>query len=302
MKNRQLTVLCFTVISLAGNVLYAQNISKGASFKLKQFKPIDVSTQDVYKIGYTDGLVISAAPGKPYISWPQTVEAVEKLTPQDTYALPWEMIWWSNILWETRVWRTIDAADTRNAAFQDGSVVPRANNLTAILVSGALNGELTAYSAIDDRFTTKLAAADLIKLMTTNTRTGQPGFNPDKISKYRIKEDWLFLDTQRIVVARILGIGPVRDVINPDGTTTEEPIFWVYYPDTRKYLAQHTPYEQKENWDQLFEGRHFHGVIDEAKLAENIKKQIAWEQHRMNMILNNPEEYLQWRLKYHKKI
>jgi gliding motility associated protien GldN len=216
---------------------------------------------------------------------PRTEAALYKLIPEDTYRLPWDGLREENIVWKRRVWRDIDIHDQKNEAFVSKLNAPLHSDLISILIQGVFDGKYKAYSAVDDRFTKELSKDEFIKLLTPGGNAGI-AFNPEKVTKFRIKEDWLYLDTQQIVVVRILGIAPVVQVTMPDGTITEQAAFWIYYPDARNFLAAHKIFiqtkEQDINWDQLFEGRQFNGVISKMNVYP-IAPQDVIDKHRAEM-------------------
>lgn len=199
---------------------------------------------------------------------PQTAADIDKLTPQDTYSLPWESIKEDNILWKKRVWRDIRVQDTENKIFRFNAET-NGKDLINILIGGVINGKYKAYSGAEDRFVTALSKEEFIGILTPEVAGSGLVFNPQKVSAYRIKEDWLFLAKEHKMVVRILGIAPVVPVTYSDGSSTEQPVFWLYYPDIRNYLAEHKVYagvEAKDiNWDQLFESRNFKSRIDKVK-------------------------------------
>jgi len=91
----------------------------------------------------------------------------------------------------------------------------------------------------------------------------QREFNPDVVTKYRIKEDWIFDRNLGRMVVRIIGIAPIQDRYNEDGSfRASQPIFWLYYPELRPMLAQYEVYNPENDvarmtWDQYFEQRMF---------------------------------------------
>jgi gliding motility associated protien GldN len=215
---------------------------------------------------------------------PQTGTDIAKLVPQDTYALPWAPISYSNILWRKRVWRTIDTRVSENKVLSNSPEIPNSCRLAGILVGGIVSGKYQAYSAVDDHFTTLLTKEEVLASISekvefhtaTDPLTGDEvrkyvNYNtfPEMITKYIIKEDWLYLKNEGKIIVRIVGIAPVREAIAFDGTTTEKPLFWLYYPDIRNFLAQYKTYSLPNentsyNWDELFEGRHFDSKIDKV--------------------------------------
>lgn len=197
----------------------------------------------------------SSTPVVPASDWQQQLfnQDVSAYVSEGVYALPSQQIQMSNIAWQKRMWRDIDARKLENRAF---------DKLATVLVEGFLKGAYKAYSAADDRFTTELTREQFNELLTSR------GFNPATVNKYRIKEDWLFLKNENRLEVRIFGIAPIRESSTSDGPALPQPAFWLYYPDTRNFLAQQkvvskeTPYIL--NWDKLMEGRHFNSDIDKV--------------------------------------
>jgi len=174
---------------------------------------------------------------------------------------PLQIIPEKDIAWKKRVWRQIDANDVANSVLMP-SGKPNSNQLTNVLVAGAMGGSIKAYSAADDQFTAVLTKDELSAVLSA------AGFNPDKIFKYQIKEDWLFVkkgnDAGKMTV-RIVGLAPVAAITNGDGTTTEKPLFWIYFPDSRDFLAQHQiSSNSTETWLSYFENRQFKSKIDKV--------------------------------------
>ena len=170
---------------------------------------------------------------------------VATLTPDNNvYSLPWDTIMERDILWKKRVWRDVDVTKEINAAF-----APGAQNLANILLGGALKGKLVVYDGKDGRFIRKAEAAEL------NALTGISA-----VAKYQVKEDWLYVESRKKLVVRIVGIAPVAKATNADGTVSEQALFWIFYPDAREYLAQFKA-NTNANWDQLLQSRDFGSKI-----------------------------------------
>jgi len=276
---------------LAGNVVYAQNnLFIPGPFQPAKIKAVDLTKNEpLAKTGYLVGAYVWDVT---VVSEPQTAEDVDKLVPQDTYALPWAAISERNIVWTKRVWRTIDTRGSKNNALSNNPEIHGIQKLPIILLTGFIHGKYKAYSADDDRFTTELTGEQVLTLLAKKT-SAHPGsenssFDPDKINKFRIKEDWLYLDTQKIWVVRIVGIAPVREITASNGTVTDKPLFWLYYPDIRNYLSQQAVYTSGKNvaeynWDKLFEGRDFYGKID--KVSDN-----STSHNSQYIIIRNPRD------------
>lgn len=195
-------------------------------------------------------------------------------------ALAWQPIREADILWKKRYWREIDTREKQNMAFRyPGDENTGGGYFIEILIDAIKKGKIKAYSTFDDRFTTPLSKDQLMDLLVGKADTqyipdpNNPGeqklvinkhdFNPDIVTKYRIKEDWIFDRNLGKMVVRIVGIAPFKDILNDDGTyRTSAPLFWLYYPEIRPLLAQYEVFNPDNDvarmtWDDFFEKRMF---------------------------------------------
>lgn len=155
-----------------------------------------------------------------------------------------------NIRFYKRVWRDIDLKDTANYIF----AIPGASLMEAIM-EGIKKGKLTPYNPEDDGFKTKLTAREgearftdsvLVPIFDNegnqiDSRMTLNEFNPEKVTKFRIKED-IFFDKQRgKLETRIIGVAPLM-TINSSADLAESigetPAFWLYFPQLRYTLVQ----------------------------------------------------------------
>ena len=155
----------------------------------------------------------------------------------------------------------------------------------SILLNLIQSGDVTAFDAtMDDRFTTPMTFRQIAESMVgkpkviqipdmandpdgskglTKDTTIQEEFNPDQVERYEIKEEWVFDKESSRMYVRILGIAPEKTILNADGSFRAVlPIFWVYYPDLRPFLAKYEAYNGKNygarmSWEELFESRMF---------------------------------------------
>jgi len=92
-------------------------------------------------------------------------------------------------------------------------------------------------------------------------------FRPETITKFKIKEDWMFDRNQGQMVVRIVGIAPVQDLYGDDGVYRgPQSMFWLYYPDIRGLLANYEVFNPhndmyRATWDEFFESRMFSSRI-----------------------------------------
>jgi gliding motility associated protien GldN len=194
---------------------------------------------------------------------------IPPVTPSDNNTtVHWDTIPWKNILWKKRVWRDLDIRKKENSAFGYTTGKPGSRSLISILISGIVSGQIKAYSAADDRFTTVLSKDEFIALVSAKGVT-------ENITGYRIKEDWIFtnLMNDAEITVRLCGLAPTKEVIQPDGTLKAVPLFWIYYPDCRSFLARFNVVnnsgnganfdkEVTYNWNEHFEARRFDSKVD----------------------------------------
>ncbi|WP_184546542.1 gliding motility protein GldN [Mucilaginibacter sp. FT3.2] len=154
----------------------------------------------------------------------------------------------ANIRLYAQVWRDIDLADTGNSIL----MIP-GKSLMEDIMKGIKAGKLTPYEKED--FKKKLTAkqgelrfADSVLIPIfdkdgnqISSRMALNEFNPDKVRRFRIKED-VFFDRQRgRVDTRIVALAPMMRI----STTTDladnlafTPAFWLYFPQLRYTLVQ----------------------------------------------------------------
>jgi gliding motility associated protien GldN len=139
------------------------------------------------------------------------------------------------------------------------------------------------------------------------TVTSANVFSPDDITGYAVKEDVIFDRNVGREVRRIIGIAPMFNKRNTDGTIRVTiPLLWIYYPDARNFLAKYDVYNPENdmfriNWDDYFEKRMFSSYItktsinnpeqDDIKLYKNNLDRL-YESNKANEYLFNKEHDL----------
>lgn len=210
-------------------------------------------------------------------------DGVYDRVPHVNTALGWQNIREADILWKKRVWREIDTRQKQNMAFRfPGDENTGGGYFIEILIDAVKKGKIKAYSNLDDRFTTALTREQVMDMLTgkidtvyaEDPTTGQMimkisrrDFDPNAITKYRIKEDVIFDRNLGRMVTRIIGLAPYKDIMNEDGSyRASQGLFWLYYPEIRELLAQYEVFNPENdvarmNWDEYFEGRFFSSRI-----------------------------------------
>lgn len=206
--------------------------------------------------------------------------------------LPWQPVREADVLWKKRIWREIDIRQKQNMAFRyPGDDNTGGGMFIEILIDAVKKGKVKAYSTVDDRFTSALTKEQILEGLTgkpdtipvvdpitgeTSYKIIQRDFNPDMVTKFRLKEDWIFDRNLGRMVVRIIGLAPLKDIYNEDGSfRASSPMFWLYYPELRDLLVQYEVYNPENdvarmNWDEFFENRFFSSyIIKESNPFDN---------------------------------
>ena len=198
--------------------------------------------------------------------------SIELQLVKDRTPLAYEHIREDDAVYRQRVWREIDVHEKMNLPFVYKASEDNGNQrFISILLNLIHSGDVTAFdAAIDDRFTTPMTFRQIAESMVgkphtiqipdmtqdpdgskglTKDTTIQEDFNPDQVERYEIKEEWVFDKESSRMYVRILGIAPEKTILNADGSFRAVlPIFWVYYPDLRTFLAKYEAYNGKNLW------------------------------------------------------
>ncbi|SEM97971.1 gliding motility associated protien GldN [bacterium A37T11] len=188
--------------------------------------------------------------------------------------VPYANIRPGDVIYSKRIWREFDTREKMNTIYAS----PK-SSLINILMNAVMAGELTAYDPTPtkedpngDSFKTRLDPSQIMGRMGVDSALVEEydnegnvkgshmesrEFDPQKVIRFRIKEDWI-LDKQRSVFEpRIIGIAPL---ITPDATVNaggvqvdstgmvnespssavssdSYPAFWIYFPEARHILV-----------------------------------------------------------------
>jgi len=291
----------FIVVALAIGTVHAQ-----APAARKKTKRSTVKKKTNTNKNSTNNTAVAPPPVKDTVKPAPQLEADIKLdTPRkslrndasielnlvkDRTPLAYEHIREDDAVYRQRVWRELDVHEKMNLPFVYKASEDNGNQrFISILLNLIKNGEITAFDATaDDRFTTPVTFKQIAEALIGKPKTiqvpdfdkdpdGSKGlmkdttimsdFNPDMIERYEIKEEWVFDKESSRMHVRILGIAPLRTILNADGSyRASTPIFWVYYPDMRPMLAKYEAYNGKNygarmSWEELFESRMFSSRI-----------------------------------------
>jgi gliding motility associated protien GldN len=188
-----------------------------------------------------------------------------------------------DVAWKRRVWQQIDVKQKKNQPFiYEGDEYTGGGAFIEILIDAVKKGKIAAYNPLDDAFTTPMdleaierslggsvdseLVIDPITLEEQWTRV-ETEFNVNSVSKYQIKEDWLFDRNAGRMVVRIIGIAPLVDRYDEGGNFRGSlALFWLYYPDLRKILANYEVYNplndiNRISWSDYFDNRYFDSYV-----------------------------------------
>ncbi len=215
-------------------------------------------------------------------------DIVERKISFEKRVLPYDHIREADLLWEKRIWRVIDTREKINLPFR----YPE-RYFFNILFDAAMEGEITAYSVEDDKFTNPLRPDELRNMVSSidTITTFDPvtyeerievvenEMNPADIQRYRIKEVWFFDEETSTMQVRVLGIAPLLDVTDDNGNFLyEQPLFWVYYPEARPILSRERAFTYGNDaapvsWEDIFEMRFFSSYVYKESNVQNYRLQ-----------------------------
>jgi len=190
--------------------------------------------------------------------------------------IPYEHLRESDVFYERRIWREISVDEKLNKPF----IYPQ-GYFIEIILDAAYECVLQTYEMMDDQFKNPLSCEDVKTIgnsvdteLVVDPVTLEESYevvenllNKDHITKYRLKEDWIFDKQLSQLYVRILGIAPIMEKYDENGNyMTDLVMFWTYYPDLRNLLVNEevfNPYNdsQRLSWDDIFEMRLFASTI-----------------------------------------
>ncbi len=163
----------------------------------------------------------------------------------------------ADVMWLKRIWRVIDLREKINHVlyFPIEPIMDR-RSLTQVIYQAVIEGTITPYGTLDDEFTVQLTKAE-VEQTTTRVDTEyieneygdvepvaiKEEFDPAKVKRYRVKEEWFFDNQKSVMEARIIGLCPVSEKFDENGDYKGElPLFWIYYPEAREIFSKEPVY------------------------------------------------------------
>lgn len=227
---------------------------------------------------------------------------VEHKLIKESRLLPYDNPRDADVPWSKKIWRIIDARQKINAPFSY-----RKKPLVSILLEEVEKGNIVAFIDQDfklaqtyEEIMSKLNLRDTVKRVDPETQTEVwvpvvNEFNPELIKKYRVKEVWYFdKETSRMRV-RVLGISPVRIVLDDNGNFLREvPMFWVNFNQAREYLNDYPVFNAFNDsatmsWADMFDARKFASFIYKTTNVRDTRLDIKYEKNPIEMLYASRE-------------
>ena len=200
----------------------------------------------------------------------------------DKKPVPYPPLRKADIMWSKRIWRVIDMREKINQPFYY-PLEPHNGwrSFMQIIMDALKEGSITAYDISGtDEFLVPLTYQAVItsQIDTFHTILNRPyppydeydtvifsEFDPSKVMRLRIKEDWYFDKQRSQLLVRILGICPVL-MKDREGVEIPEPLFWIYFPEARPILAKAEMFNrfnsaERRTYDEIFWKRMFGSYV-----------------------------------------
>ncbi|RZT92344.1 protein involved in gliding motility GldN [Ancylomarina subtilis] len=203
--------------------------------------------------------------------------------------IPYAHIREADVIFSKLVWREINLREKMNQPmYYPTQPMDDRYSLIDLLMFGIENEGLTAYDTDDDEFTTPMSIEDIRSkfgagvdtIRQPNRETGlmetkiiPRSISTNEVTKYLVKEQWLFDKQSSTLQVRIIGLCPIREYVK-DGDSEldglrKKKMFWVFFPEARPLLATHEVFNpfndaRRFSYDDLFMKRRFSSYITQV--------------------------------------
>ncbi|MBK9291452.1 MAG: gliding motility protein GldN [Bacteroidetes bacterium] len=188
----------------------------------------------------------------------------------------------ADVMWSKRVWREIDFRQKMNQPFY--YPIESHNNWRSfinVLMDGLKENKFKAYEVSNtDELLVPITHREILAKQTDTSYVRQRRpyppydeydtmivrqFDPTRVMRLRIKEDWYFDKQRSQLMVRIIAVCPVM-MVEKDGKEFSQPLFWVSYDQARRVFAQAPVFNrfnsaEKRTYDEIFIKRMFDSYI-----------------------------------------
>lgn len=204
---------------------------------------------------------------------------------QDKKPIPYPPVREADVAWQKRIWRIMDLRQKINHPFYYPETPKKGwKNFMTVVMDAIREGTITAYDpARDDQFLVpltyqeiekKFTRIDTVPIVDPNNpnrilkyEVVKEDFNPTDVQRIKLKEEWFFDKQRSVMDVRILGICPVRNLYNDDGSFFGfEDMYWIYFPEARPVFAQSVVFNrhnaaERRTYDEIFWKRMFGSYV-----------------------------------------
>ena len=214
----------------------------------------------------------------------------------------------ADVMWSQRIWREIDFRQKFNQKFYF-PIEQQANwkSFITVVLDALKEGQMTAYDISNtDELLVPITYNEIVGRQTDTLhqimRRPYPPyeeydtvlfteFDPTKVMRLRVKEDWYFDKQRSQMMVRIQAICPVM-IKERNGQEVTEPLFWLSYPNSREVFAQSLVFNRTNaamrlSFDEVFWKRLFDSYI--YKEANVFDRRISQYATGVDALLNLKE-------------
>lgn len=200
--------------------------------------------------------------------------------------IPYPHLREADVMWAKRIWQVIDLREKMNhALYFPLEEIEDRKSLFQVITDELKEGSITAYGLgptdDDDEFRYPMTTEEVDSLLNPevtkvvpNLETGEDEtitttekVSSRSITQYKIKEDWIFDKQRSERYVRIIGIAPMKEEYNDDGSKRGyKTLFWLYFPQCRYVFANHSTFNrqndsQRRTYEDIFHKRKFSSYI-----------------------------------------
>jgi len=196
--------------------------------------------------------------------------------------IPYAPLREADVMWKKRVWRVIDLREKMNLPLYYPLVETNGMRSLADLLYNAVmtEGSPRIFKGGVDDFSEIMTISELKNFVEKVDTMYVPDldnpdnppvmkvvprkFEPSRVKKIWVKEEWFFDKQRSVLDCRILGICPMYE--NEDKEKGDTPLFWIYFPEARSLLAKYDVFNrfnpsERRSFDDIFWKRQFSSYI-----------------------------------------